>query len=371
MKNTNSISNLAILLAFGLFTLFGQHAPVAANSEPLNFTNADLLPEDPKGTAPENDSVVEVEEPTTPEAPEKKLPLPNVTVLEAGVTAPYLWKVTSPAYTATNYLFGTIHIPDDRVTVLPDHVQKAYDNAAAVYTEIPMDIMSPANMLSQVGMLGRVMLPLDKKFTDYIDKNTENRVDAILQDHGYSLTLFNQMKVWVVAAQLGQLDLLEQISSGKQVLDQKLYMDAQAAGKDVGGLETAESQLNVFDTLTMDEQIKFLKETIDQIEEAKAKGLKPSEAVVDAYISGDTANIVGQLTETMDLDTAFGQKMYARLLVDRDKAMSQTIAMIMATDPAKSNFFAIGALHLPREEGVIGLLRGMGFTVERVMPEEK
>lgn len=351
---------LKVLFLSLVALLLGLQNPIAAKSEVVSFNNSDLVEQAPTTEPVGSPSL---------EASEEKLPMPEVNVLEEGVVASFLWKVTSPGATVPSYLFGTIHIPDNRVTNLPPHVQEAYDSAAAVYTEIPMDLSSLGGMLGNLGMISRIMLPLDKKATDYIDSELEKRVDAILKDYGYSLLMFNQMKVWVVAAQLGQLDLIEQISSGKELLDQKLYMDAQRGGKKAGALETADSQLDVFDTLSIEEQVKFLRETVDQVEKAKEKGLEPSEAVVEAYLSGDTKNIVGQLTESMDLDTAFGQKMYKRLLLDRDAAMSAKMAEIIAADPNRINFFAVGALHLPRKEGVVGLLRDKGLTVERVIPE--
>ncbi len=296
---------------------------------------------------------------------EKKLPIPEVTALEEGIIAPYLWKVTTPGVSAPSYLFGTIHIPDPKVTNLPPLVKQAYDSADAVYTEIPMDILGISGILGSISMMQKIMLPMDEKLTDHLDLELEKRVDAILKDYGYSLLMFNQMKIWVVAAQVGQMDLMEEISSGKELLDQKLYMDAKRGGKIVGGLETMESQLKVFDDLSTEEQIKFLRETVKQL--AKQKGLKPSESIIDAYLTGDTANIVGKLTDMMELDTAFGQKMYDRLLVKRDTDMSKKIADIIRADPNKINFFAIGALHLPRKEGVVGLLREKGITVERVI----
>src|SRR5204863_28006 len=50
---------------------------------------------------------------------------------------PFLWKVDGGR--APLYLFGTIHVPDDRVLALAPSVEKAFAEASAVYTEIPGD----------------------------------------------------------------------------------------------------------------------------------------------------------------------------------------------------------------------------------------
>ena len=68
----------------------------------------------------------------------------------AEASGPFLWRVEGPT---PLYLFGTIHVPDDRVLTLPPSVVKAFTDSSAVYTEIPMDTAT------QMGVMGKVMLP--------------------------------------------------------------------------------------------------------------------------------------------------------------------------------------------------------------------
>src|SRR5215471_3003993 len=49
---------------------------------------------------------------------------------------PLLWRIEGPV---PSYLYGTIHIPDQRVLALPAVVKKAIAASDAVYTEIPFD----------------------------------------------------------------------------------------------------------------------------------------------------------------------------------------------------------------------------------------
>jgi uncharacterized protein YbaP (TraB family) len=57
------------------------------------------------------------------------------------------------------------------------------------------------------------------------------------------------------------------------------------------------------------------------------------------------------------------EKFYKALVTDRNERMSDRIAKFIKQQPT---FIAIGALHLPGEKGVIGLLRKKGFKVEPV-----
>src|SRR5215471_8695107 len=49
---------------------------------------------------------------------------------------PFLWRIEGPV---PSYLYGTIHIPDQRVLAIPDVVKKAMAVSDAVYTEVPFD----------------------------------------------------------------------------------------------------------------------------------------------------------------------------------------------------------------------------------------
>jgi uncharacterized protein YbaP (TraB family) len=64
-----------------------------------------------------------------------------------------------------------------------------------------------------------------------------------------------------------------------------------------------------------------------------------------------------------DLDDQMPPKFYSALITDRNIRMANRIAEFVKE---RSTFIAIGALHLPKETGVIALLRRKGFTVEAV-----
>ena len=52
------------------------------------------------------------------------------------VERPFLWQLElSPP----SYLYGTVHVPDERVLALPDAVRSALRRTDVLYTEVPMD----------------------------------------------------------------------------------------------------------------------------------------------------------------------------------------------------------------------------------------
>src|SRR5215510_15315077 len=58
---------------------------------------------------------------------------------------PLLWRIEGPV---PSYLYGTIHIPDQRVLALPEVVMRAMAASDAVYTEVQLD---PATITAAAG----------------------------------------------------------------------------------------------------------------------------------------------------------------------------------------------------------------------------
>src|SRR5437868_1070836 len=63
---------------------------------------------------------------------------------------PFLWRIEGPV---PSYLYGTVHVPDQRVLALPDVVRRAFDASDVFTAEIPLDAAT------QGALLGKVMLP--------------------------------------------------------------------------------------------------------------------------------------------------------------------------------------------------------------------
>ena len=95
------------------------------------------------------------------------------------------------------------------------------------------------------------------------------------------------------------------------------------------------------------------------IEEAE-DGDEMTEEMVTTYLSGDLDGI------QEIIDTYLGDE-YAEinedLLIDRNRDWIPKIRKLIAVKPA---FIAVGAGHLPGENGIINLLRDEGYTVEAV-----
>ncbi|HEY8549644.1 MAG TPA: TraB/GumN family protein [Vicinamibacterales bacterium] len=282
--------------------------------------------------------------------------------------APLLWRIEGRV---PSYLFGTIHVPDERVLALPPAVEQALDHAKALYTEIPMD---PA---TQVGVMGKVLLPDDKTLPDVIGPELAGRLSTAV---GYALpenapagtagvlmSMLNRMKPWAVMSQLSLLEFLPDMMAGRKPLDAMLWQRAQQAGKQVGALETVDEQLAVFDRFSMAEQTRMLELTIAEIEHAhRTGGRSTTQQLIDTYLTGDLSALSKVMQEAMADDRELMSRFSTIAIDERNQLMAERIRARRAAEPETVFFFAVGAAHYAGPTGIVARLEKAGETVTRI-----
>jgi len=129
---------------------------------------------------------------------------------------------------------------------------------------------------------------------------------------------------------------------------------AQDQEKAVDGLETAEFQMSLFDSIPYDAQAQMLMATIQSDE--KDSESNQLEEMVKMYKDQDIQGM-----QRMVKGDEGGISEYEELLLlRRNRNWIPIMEDMMANNPT---FFAVGAGHLGGEEGVIALLRKAGYKV--------
>ena len=101
--------------------------------------------------------------------------------------------------------------------------------------------------------------------------------------HGQPEIVVPMMKPWAVAVTL----MLPPSETG-MVLDLLLYQEALAAGKNVSGLESASEQMDVFDSMSKEDQIALLKDALDSQQDIKRMLVE----LKAAYLARDLKRLV-------------------------------------------------------------------------------
>ena len=125
--------------------------------------------------------------------------------------------------------------------------------------------------------------------------------------------------------------------------------------KEILGLETADEQLAVLETLPVDSVVA---QVIAQVKGNSDNDKIEYNKMVAAYKAQDLPELYDQIVQSKDL----GNDMNA-FLDDRNK---KWIGRMSGKMKQSSVFFAVGAGHLYGGNGVISLLRKQGYTVTAV-----
>lgn len=277
------------------------------------------------------------------------------------IEKPFLWRIKATPDAKPSYLFGTIHLSRPEVTDLPTRVQTAMHAVDAIYTEIPMD---PATL---VQMTPRMFLPQGQTLSELMPEDLREQSVAAVRTINPELTLaaFDRMKIWAFAAGLVMLE--DQFKHpGILAQDMVIFQRGALDGKDVGGLETVDEQLAIFEDLTTDQQLEMLRDTLRQIAELRAKGESPSQVLVDLYLAGDIDALGAEMDRYFDSESELSAQLMERLLTRRNRLMAERILEKLRADNPKTYFFAVGAAHCYGETGIPDLLRATGVEVIRI-----
>ncbi len=275
---------------------------------------------------------------------------------EEPTSAPFLWCIEGET---PSYLFATLDVPDARLLALPDCVEAALAECSALYAELALDIDS------QVAMSAKLVMPDEGSLEDVLSRAQLLRVHKMVNEMGFPFEGFKTLRVWAMTMTLPQLDQVRQALQDKdrtQPLDVHVYHRALAANKEVGGLETIEEQIAIFDATPMAAQVKMLEQALEDLNAGKG----PRAELMARYLAGDLvrlAALAGSESEDPELVAAREQ-----LMRRRNELLAERIAGRLQQAPARCHFFALGYQHFAGETGLLALLRSAGLTISRVQP---
>lgn len=263
-----------------------------------------------------------------------------------------LWEISGKGLKEPSYLFGTIHMIDKKDYILTDATKKSLDKAKRVTFEINMEEMSDLSVLMPLMM--KAFMANGQTLSDLLNDEDYALVKNHFEKMGLPMMLFDRMKPMFLSSMtpdaMGGLDGGE--NSSMMSYEMELMKLAQAQDKPIAGLETAEYQMSMFDSIPYKVQAEMLVKSIQSGDEGVDELDQLTELYKKQDISGlhDMINADSELSEYDEL-----------LLVRRNKNWIPVMGKMMTE---QSTFFAVGAGHLAGENGVIHLLRQAGYTVK-------
>jgi uncharacterized protein YbaP (TraB family) len=264
-----------------------------------------------------------------------------------------LFKVSGNGHSM--YLFGTMHVGQPGFYPLEPRIAGAVAGASTLALEIdPSDESGAvASALQTYGM---------SSAADSMPPALKARLDKALAKAGVEPAVVARFKPWLVATVLSMAEYASQGYRADLSVDAHLAQLARSSKVPVIALETADSQMGLFSRLSEAEQLRFLEDTIDQVE----SGQQDTEVrqIVEAWRTADR-KAFDAIAERAAQDTSLSGKFLKKVLLDeRNVVIADKLAALLKQ--SDRSVAAIGVLHLLGNTSVPTLLSARGLTVERV-----
>ena len=257
-----------------------------------------------------------------------------------------LWQVSKPGL-PVSHVFGTIHVAERHVSAQLDQVRGVLTGSEAFVMEFVFD---PEGMEALRGMM---FFEGDTRLGEVISADLYARTLAILQPYHLNERDIAVMKPWAA-----YLTMSYPADMGV-ILDQRLLQLAASANVSAGGLETLEEQGQLFDSFSHADQVRLLTDAVCHRELM----VGDFAAMIALYTAGDLAGLSAYGQRYSFEDNTLYETLTDKLLTRRNRLMVDRMQAVLAGGKA---FIAVGALHLPGEEGVLALLRRRGFDITPV-----
>lgn len=286
-------------------------------------------------------------------------PLPLPEPLDLPYNEGRIWKIEGEDI-EPSYVFGTFHIADSKVLDIPPAVEQAFQDSPIAAFEYDYD---PAKEEENRIDRERYKLPKGTTLRSLVGGRVYGDLTNIIKGRGYWRPN-NELKPWVMWDVFGGARGTfyrndDDSQSGAEVLDGWLQRRAREAGKAVVGLESVEEGFIKYDTIPMEQQVQMLTALVDHYHQQRQGA-----PIVQAYVDGNLGLLMALDEEEM---TRYPSEVAAmldfRILTNRNRIFVERALPHMRK---ASTFIAVGAGHVPGEEGVLRLFEKRGYKVTRL-----
>lgn len=277
-----------------------------------------------------------------------RMVLAGLVLLAAPVQAQVFWSVTDD-HGNQNWLLGTVHSEDPRLLEFRPELLDALQASERLALELVPD----AGMLDA---LNQAMHYDSDRLEQVLGSELYAEVVDLLEQHyGMGEPAVRRMRPWAVAMTLS----IPAPQTGL-FMDLALSFRASGMGLEVMALETLDEQLGFLQGFDEDSQVEMVRQAVEDFDRMDDL----FEALIGAYLDGDLDRLEALSRQEFDrMGSEIAEHFEQVGLVERNQHMVERALPYLREGGL---VIAVGALHLPGEDGLIELLRTEGFAVEGV-----
>jgi len=257
---------------------------------------------------------------------------------------------------STIYLLGTIHLLKPETVWRTEKLDAAIAESTSLWLELPTT--NAAAMQGEMMVLvSRYGLSPADRLSKKLTPDEVQTLDEAARLAGLSAGQLDVFRPWFAALTISTAAMTRAGYDPASGVDSKIegiFREREITPK---GLETAEEQIKVFAGMTPEQELEYLRETMEEYHDAPTELDKMVEQWSTADIAGMEAMFVTEMkAEEPDL--------YAALLANRNANWVVKIEELL--QGSGTTFIAVGAGHLIGPDSVIAMLDAKGIKSERV-----
>lgn len=252
------------------------------------------------------------------------------------------------------YLLGTVHLLPQGSQWRSEAIEEALARAGTLYLEANVYDASPATSQRLIGEYG--VLPFGETLSDHLSRDQWSSVLTYARDLGLPQTALNAMQPWFAAVTLTTVAAMQEGYNPGAGVDAALHADWADRAEDRRYFETYEEQLSFLADMPMEIQVQFLMESViggegemDVLEQLIAAWLAGDMALIDSLANGSMRDAFPEVHEA--------------LIVRRNVKWAEELSGVMQTPGVV--FVAVGAAHMPGDQGILNLMEDAGYRVSR------
>lgn len=284
---------------------------------------------------------------------------------EANAT-PLLYEVTKEGRDNKIYLFGSIHMADNRAYPMNDKIMEAYNNSDSLGVEFDIVAFSK-DFSKQVELMQLMLCEENKSLADYLDEETyEMLIQYLKENKSYN-------KIYEMYRPALLYSLISNIAGEKSKLDADKGIDnyflkkAKKDKKEILELESSDFQYEMLVSFPDELYDLMIRESIVE-EEMMINDLK---ALYEAWLKGDEAGFEDSedinSEDFADIDEnilRMIEEYNYKMLTERNNNMTKKVEDYFSDN--KNVFVVVGAAHIVGEDAIAEQLQKKGYTVKIV-----
>lgn len=259
------------------------------------------------------------------------------------------WEIRGKDLTQPSYLFGTYHLLGSHYADSLTNVMSRFYTCRTMVGEIVYDSTVMPHLLQAARMNGTT---LDKLLSPTIYNQTANWLKELSGYELKYLDTFNPMTVQLLLMTALQQKYYPMNATTEVPLDLYFQNLAKQSQRPIAGLESFDDQVKaLYNQFTYERQAELLTSYVLE----KDKAAREIMTLLNLY----RQQKLDQLEHALDTQD-YSETEIQVLTSDRNKKWIAVLPALLRDGPT---FIAVGALHLPGENGLINLLRKAGYTV--------